>query len=475
MQILQGLSSILSKKNTYYILLSVICILSVALLLINLQDFSGDHFTYLNYVKGFHQGRYTYWYFLHDYYPDTFRNPGYPLFLYALSFISPSIILIQVTQLLLLFVSLYIMLKLIEYYDNRFELKNLFLLLVIINFIVLSYSPLMYPETLMLFLVTLIVYIETCFVSNTWKKILLLVLLYGFCFQVRPVIIFLPLLRVLYFLFYSKKLSLYKNFTFLVLFIITLLPYGYWNLLNHQKFQITPLEGGAGAMYLGYWSPKMIGYVEDRYWRNVMHEDKFINFVDRKDIPENIALFNNEWDSVERICNKYLTAKDSANIQLMKLHPDLFITYNTKYTIEREKIVKALAINHYMSDWKYTVKLKAYTFFRLWFTGISMKPTFKTNLSDSLPIISAFISGFLSLVLFIFYFLFCVFKKREVIKALLLPLLVCLYFDIIHVPFGIQSRYTIPVRLLYLFCLSYMIFSVHFNNGKPIKTTINHK
>ncbi|MDB5228481.1 MAG: hypothetical protein JWN78_2674 [Bacteroidota bacterium] len=464
MQILQGLSSILSKKNTYYILLTIVGILSVALLLINLQDFSGDHFTYLNYVKGFQQGRYTYWYFLDDYYPDTFRNPGYPLFLYALSFITPSIILIQVTQLILLLLSLYIMLKLIEHYDNRLELKNLFLLFVIINFVVLSYSPLMYPETLMLLLVTLIVYIEICFENNTWKKILLLVLLYGYCFQVRPVIIFLPFLRVLYFLLHYKKLSLYKNITFLFLFILTLLPYGFWNLQNHHKFQITPLEGGAGAMYLGYWSPKMVGYVEDRYWRNVMHEDRFINFVDPKDIPKNISLFNTEWDSVERICNRYLTPRDSANIQVMKMHPDLFITYNTNYTIQREEMVKALAIRHYMSDWKYTVKLKCYTFFRLWFTGISMKPTFKTNLSDSLPIIFAFTTGFLSLVLFIFYFLFCLFKRRDIIKTLLLPLLLCLYFDIIHVPFGIQSRYTIPVRFLYLFCVTYMIFNIHFKN-----------
>ena len=51
-----------------------------------------------------------------------------------------------------------------------------------------------------------------------------------------------------------------------------------------------------------------------------------------------------------------------------------------------------------------------------------------------------------------------------VIVALLnmmIPLFWCAYFAAIHVPFAIQSRYTIPVRFLYLFVLAYLMYHVH--------------
>ncbi|MFN8238756.1 MAG: hypothetical protein U0T77_11355 [Chitinophagales bacterium] len=42
----------------------------------------------------------------------------------------------------------------------------------------------------------------------------------------------------------------------------------------------------------------------------------------------------------------------------MKQHPELFATYNATYTNEREQLLKTIAVNHYLSDFGYSVKLK---------------------------------------------------------------------------------------------------------------------
>lgn len=464
MQILQGFSSILNKKSTFYFLVSTTIIITVLSFIINKDVISGDQYTYMYYVKGLQVDRYSYWYFLKDYIPDTFRNPGYPIFIYILSFISDSIYFVKIVQLFIFFITLFLMIKLIEKQEDSLVLKNLFLILVNINFVVLSYSAFVFPEVLVMFLITLIVYIELYFSNNNWVKVLILALLYAYCFQVRPVILFLPFFRFLYYLYKHKNLSIIKNLTFIVIFIATLLPYGFWNLKHHKQFKITPIEGGAGAMYLGYWCPKMINHLEDKLWRNVMYKDVLINFEKLENVPHNIVLFNNEIDSVNNICSRFNSKIDSANLILMKKNPDLFVTFNTKYTAERERILKSLAISHYLQDWQYSLKLKTFTFFRLWYTGWSIDDAkeHKKSLVSQTPIILAFITTFTTLLIFIFYFLFCLCKRRDILISIIFPLLLCFYFTIFHLPFVIQSRYTIPVRLLYLFSLSFMIYKIHF-------------
>lgn len=466
MQILQTVTNILSKKFTFYFLLFIIGFISFIFFIINIDTLSGDHFTYLYYVKGLHQGRYSYWYFLKDYIPDTFRNPGYTFFLFFLSYINDSVLFIKIVQLVLLFLSIILMLKIIDYYDKCLVLKNLFLILVCINFVVLSYPAFIYPESLMIFLMSLLVFIELRMDNASWKKHVFLALLYGYCFQVRPVILFIPLVRFLYYLYQHNKVSIIKNVAFIIIFIATLLPYGFWNLKHHHQFKMTPLEGGGGVLYLGYWSPKMINYMENKYWLNITFEDAFINFVDKKEVPNNIKRFNNEWDSLEQVCSQYLTPLDIARLDTMKKYPDLFVTYNTKYTLEREKILKKLAIQHYLEDWQYGLKLKVYSFFRLWFTGLPVKEETGNHLLSSIGLIFAFPSTFITLLLFLGYLIFCFIKRRKIVYTLALPLLLCLYFDVLHIPFALQSRYTIPVRMLYLFSLVFMIYNVHFKSDE---------
>ena len=472
MQFLQKPVYILQQRNTYFFFSALVVLVSLLLWAMNRNVESGDHYTYLFYLKGFEAGRYSYWYFLEDYIPDTFRNPGYPLFLYLLSFISPSVHFIQFVQWVLLMGAVIIMLKIIELYQQGYLIKNLFLIFVLLNFVTLSYSAYVFPENLVLFVITLIVFVEIKWESG-WKKTILLVFLYGFCFQVRPVILFIPFIRFAYYLYFRSKEKPLFNIAFIVLFAATLLPYAFWNKKHHDQFKITPLEGGGGVMYLGYWSPKMLNVVEDRYWRNVMYEDALFNFVDMKDVPHHVKLFNNEWDSIERICSKYMTAKDTAILLEMKKHPHLFVTYNTTYTLEREKLLKELAVRHYLSDLKYTVSLKTYTFFRLWYTGLTAKQFMSERMSVFIPQLLAFLTTFTTLLLFIGYFLYALFRRRDLLLNMMIPLFWCAYFAAIHVPFAIQSRYTIPVRFLYLFVLVYLMYHVHSKKEQQ-PTAIQH-
>lgn len=69
-----------------------------------------------------------------------------------------------------------------------------------------------------------------------------------------------------------------------------------------------------------------------------MYKDILFNFAEMDDVPYNIELFDNEMDSVEQICIKYVSSKDSIILVEMKKHPHLFITNNTKYTEKREAL-----------------------------------------------------------------------------------------------------------------------------------------
>jgi hypothetical protein len=264
---------------------------SFVLFFLNINNIVGDEYMYIYCAKALHQGKYTHWIIIDEYIPDTFRNPGYALFIYLLQFISESTMLIKATQLILLFISIYLFLKIINYYNKDLVLKNIFLLLLNINFVILAYPGYIFPETLMIFLITLIFYIELTWKDDSWKKTLLLVILYSYTFQVRPVILFIPFIRFAYLIYKYKALNIEKNIVFIVLFIASMLPYGYWNYKTHGVFKVTPLEGGAGVIYLGYWSPKMVDYKEKNYWYNTSPKDAFVNFSDEKESLVNRKIY----------------------------------------------------------------------------------------------------------------------------------------------------------------------------------------
>lgn len=95
------------------------------------------------------------------------------------------------------------------------------------------------------------------------------------------------------------------------------------------------------------------------------------------------------------------------------------------------------------------------------------------RMSVFIPQLLAFLTTFTTLLLFIGYFLYALFRRRDLLLNMMIPLFWCAYFAAIHVPFAIQSRYTIPVRFLYLFVLVYLMYHVHSKKEQQ-PTAIQH-
>ena len=136
---IKNIYNFLDSKKTFKTILYAI--ISVVIFLFNLDAFSGDQYTYMYYAKGMHAGKYTYWYMLKDYVPDTFRNPGYPIFIYLFSFISDSMKLIKLTNFIAFATAIYLVFRIIDLYTKQpsYTIKNIFLFLMIFNSHLLIY------------------------------------------------------------------------------------------------------------------------------------------------------------------------------------------------------------------------------------------------------------------------------------------------------------------------------------------------
>lgn len=243
----------------------------------------------------------------------------------------------------------------------------------------------------------------------------------------------------------------------LAIFVMTMIPYGLWNKQHHGVFKITSLEGGGGVFHLGYWMFKLPDYYEPRYWGNYCTRE-MIPFIEEKDKEIYIKAYNAEWDEIDAACAPLLTAADTAMIEIKKGYPSLFKTYNSRYTLKREEMLKEFAVRDIKSDFLFYLKAKSYSAVRLWVTGIPMKdfetagPAKKLYLMyPFLVTLATFITGLILLPLAFYKF------KPEMLPMLGI-LMIALYFGFMHIPFTIQSRYTIPVRLELLMMIAVAIY-----------------
>ena len=191
--------------------------------------------------------------------------------------------------------------------------------------------------------------------------------------------------------------------------------------------------------------------------------NEIISFTDFRDTSKNIEAFNKEWNYIDSTCAQYLTASDSIIYKNMNVYPSFFKTYNTKYTLEREKLLRKLTIDNMKNDLFFTFKVKLFTLVRSWVTGIQ-KSDFENN-NYFIRIRAIYFSGvsgllfFASLILIPFAFI----KRKLAWKNTSTILILLIYYGLIHLPFAIQARYTIPLRLVLLFILSQAISVIFFN------------
>lgn len=422
-----------------------------------------DRSSYLGLAEGLRYGRYSAWYFLPDYLPDTFRNPGYPLFLFLLQSVGLAEQGIHAVQVGLYLATVGLIVRVAAQCEpgpNSWLARNVFLLLLIPNIQLAYLAAYIYPEVLVAFSIALYGTVALTWPTG-WKRTVTLGLVAGLVFQLRPVFIFFPLAQVLLDFWQSRgrhwAYSWGQAAALLLVFGSTMLPYAFWNHRHHGVFKPTSLEGGAGVMQIGFWALRMPGYAEGRYWGNRMG-DEVISFAAPATVPAHIAAFNREWDLIDAQSIPLMTARDRRYKALMHHYlpparPEygyLFPTYSSAYTLRREQLLMQANVADILREPGYYLKTRLYTLVRLWVTGIQ-RPAWQaaaTPLVKIKIVYPALVSG-LTFLLAVLGIAWGVRRRgvRDCLPTWRFTLALVAYFGLVHLPFAIQARYTVPVRL----------------------------
>lgn len=455
----------LASARLFWALLVLNLVATIVVVAATFHTISGDHYTYLGYADGLLHGRYSYWYFLPDYIPDTFRNPGYPIFLFFLKGLGFSEAGIRLTQTAMYIITIAFILRIASHCEastRSWLVRNLLLLILLPN-VQLSYlAATISPEILLAFLLAAYGVVVLTWPLGTWRRTLALAGLAGLIFQTRPVFILFPIIQLgldFWHTFPKSAFAWGRAIVLLGLFGATMLPYALWNYQHHGILKTTPLEGGGGVMQLGFWAFRMPNYHEIRYWGNTMG-DELVSFVDSAEVPGYIAGFNQEWDAIDAQCRPLLTARDRHYLPLMRSHTSLFPTYSphyislfptysSAYTIRREKLLMQANLAHIRSEPGYYLKTRLYTLVRLWVTGIqrSAWKAASTPLAKLKLLYPTVVSG-ITFLLALIALGWVSLRQRLLVAAPTWRLAVALvvYFGVMHLPFIMQARYTVPVR-----------------------------
>ena len=462
----------LNNKRTYYFLIACNLVVSLIGFYLGTKTAYYDSIGYWNMGKSFGYGTFSSWYFLPVSAPETLRTWGYPFFLFLCQQIADSPLVAQTIQLTLYLTSIFLILKLIKLFNSNLIYRNIFLLILIPNIKTSFYSGQISADSLCIFFMTLYAYLYYSLRNSVLKMILMAVC--GFVlFQLKPVFLLFPVLLFLYqLIFQREKIKLYLFST--ILYLLLLLPFGFWNYSNHGVFKVTPLEGGGGIMHIGYWCFKLPeSYQEKFYWGlNCTADYTQPNFTASVEKSNNARLFETEWNDINNQLKPFADEEEQTIALMSANDSGQFILHTGTYTNEREKLLVGKTIEHIKEEPLFYLETRIYTFCRLWFTGINKN---EWNDADSVtakikvlyPFLTSFVFIFWGLILIIAFVLL---KKLSWSKFHFLFLLT-IYFGLIHTPFAYQSRFTVPVHLFILLMFSFVITNFVFdkdtkNNGE---------
>lgn len=451
MVIRQRIADGLNKPLVYKLLIMGVVLSALTGFYLGSKEVFGDAAGYWNMSKSFDHGVFSSWYFLPVKTPETLRTWGYPFILYLSQKIYDSQTTIKIIQLLMHFASLWMALRIIRYFTPELLYRNIFLLIVIPNIQLAYYTSQVASESSTIFFLTLYIYVWLLSKEN-WTKILSLALLGFIIFQLKPVFLLFPFLVLGYKIIFNRKhLALY--FASVVLFALSLLPFGFWNKNNHGIFKLTPLEGGAGAAHMGFWTFKLPdNYVIRTYWVQRFTGDMTRpEFFSEERKKQYTIQFEQEWKDMLKEIQPYFTAEDSLRIQLMQ--KDLrgqFLIYSGVYTQAREKQMTKKLIEHIKAEPWYYIKTRVYTFFRMWYTGVNPSNYKKASLTGKLALLFPFVVTFIFILGGLIFSFISLLTKRLSWKQYGPVFLLLIFFGIAHIPFVIQSRYLVPVHIFVL-------------------------
>jgi len=455
---LHYLCKLLNNKKAYYILFGLNILVGVVIFNISSKVQFPDSTGYWLMGESILNGKFSSWYFLPKYYPETLRTPGYPIFLAFCQLISNSPFFVKVIQLLIYFISIHLCTLIIRKLTSNLVGINLFLLLLIPNIQIVYYTGYISAEILSVFFITLTMYLM--FSRKTLFTALLLAFTCYCSFIVRPAFLIFPFLLSVYFIFQDKKNSRF-SLLFISMYLILLIPFGLWNKFNHGVFKVTSLEGGAGVAHLGFWQLKLMdGYTETYYWGNhTSYDYTKPNFYTKEEQLQNTKDLEKEGNNLLRDIAVYESKEDSIYLVSMKNNSlGILPLRNSKYTIAREKRLWQLAKENIIAEPLFYIKSRVYHFIRFYVSGINYMDFKKSNsLTQKAKTLYPF---FITLIFIfgglIFISINAIFKKNHFPNIFAFILLLW-YYGGVHLPFVIQARYTIPIHLLLLAILSVMV------------------
>lgn len=414
----------------------------------------GDHVSYMALAEGILHGRFSSLWMEEPFVPETFRTPGYPLLLGVLLKVLGDWKLIGAVQALMYVVCMHLTVRMIRSLSQNALAANVFLLLLAPTVNVAYYNALISPEIPSLFAVTVLLHLDPGTHQRSWWSALLTGLLHGFLFQCRPVFLFLPLLRIAAGWWFERRALPWAWWgAALTVYIATLLPFGFWNQQHHGKFGLTPIEGSGGVFQIGYFSGLFPNHQEWRMWANKTG-DEVVRFVPEEEIPVHVAEFERDWDRIDSACAPYLTARDSALFLEGGRRAWVWNTFSTEYTRERERWLWQLTLERVKENPWYFVKLKAWTAIRLWVIGIQRTAFLEASMTGKIKQALPTALTLVQFLLFIIAVPLALRKDRALMPKLLPALVIVLYGWAIYIPFVIQSRYTVPLRMAFLLIIA---------------------
>jgi hypothetical protein len=449
---------IMGDRRTTLVLVALNFLVTCSILWVSRHTVLSDTWSYLGLAEGILHGKYSMWWPLDTYHPDTFRTPGYPLFVAGVIKLFGHWKAALVVQFFFYWLAVYLTLKVIERLDPRRKVRNLFLLLLLPMVNVPYYIGQLYTEIPVLTAIALTLVLITRPGQRRWHDPFVLGLLFGFIFQCKPIFLLFPFGYALVAIWFDRSRSgIITNGSMLLTFMATVLPFALWNMRNHGVFKATPLEGAGSYMHIGYWGGKLPGYTDRFYLQNFMG-DELVRFTPKDSIPAHVIEYEREWTSFLEELAPLLTAKDSAMLASRHLLPyPAEATYSTAYTMARERLLFNSTMEHFFHDPIYMVTYKLYSAVRLWVIGIQRNDLLTASGFGKIQMIYATLSTgivfLLSLVLIPWAY-----RARVLALRSTWPFLAYLvYFGIMHVPFTIQARYTTSVRFVLLALLALSI------------------
>ncbi len=423
---------------------------------------SGDHTSYMDLAHGIIVGKYSLWWWMPEFVPDTFRTPGFPLYLATILKVFGSWKAMWAIHVVLYLISLHWMVRIVARFDDRVITGNLALLFLLPLVNVPYYITQVLPELPALASVTAIVHLVTRKRRMSWVEAIALGALYGFTFQCKPIYLLVPPMLAAVHWWYARGLSdLRGHATALSVFALTLLPYTMWNKAHHGVWSATPLEGGGGVMHFGIWAGAIPNYQEHRYWSNFTG-DEIIDFVPPSSVPSNIATYEAEWDSTLTRLAPLRTRTDSM-MELAYFHGlGGTRTYSAPYTLERERSLKHYAKMRATADIGYTVAYKSWSALRLWVIGIQRTKFKEAGITGKLAQLYPTVTTFVIFALTVLFSAIAFARKRIALAPLLPVVMHIVYFGAIHIPFVIQVRYTTAVRPIMMVLLAVSLAAVLF-------------